>query len=375
MTTERTYRAGSTSTKYSRACLPRVVSAYNGSGFRPVLLTPLTTTGASATGNVACTSNNPTSCVQNVFNIPTGCANGFVSAACENPLNQIRPYPGYGPINTVRNIFNSNYNSLQVKFTKRFSGKSLLDANYTFSKALTNAQTDYSSAPQNTYNLEPEYGRSSYDRHDILTVDGIWDLPWMRDQKGFVGHVIGGWEMSGLATVNSGLPLTATMSANTTVDYNGNPSLYNSALTNGGVANDAGGLGIVGTSSASLRPSQVSNPNFGYGQVNVHTRGAWFNPTAFVAPPPSSGQVGNERRGVINGPGFYRVDVGLFRNFRIYKESFFQLRGEAYNVLNHTNWTSVCTNTGSSGCAPYHFGQVTAARDPRILQVGGKFNF
>ncbi|MDP9038120.1 MAG: TonB-dependent receptor [Acidobacteriota bacterium] len=353
--------------------------AYNGSGFRPVLLYPLATNGTSASGNLACTSNTPGSCALNIFTIPTGCAGGFVSSACENPLNQIRPYRGYGPINTVRTIFNSNYNALQVKFTRRFSGKSLIDANYTFSKALTNAQTDYSSAPQNIYNLEPEYGRSSYDRHDILTVDGIWELPWMRDQRGLMGHVLGGWEMSGLWTVNSGLPLTATMSANTTVDYNGIPSLYNSALSNGGVANDSGGLGIIGPSAASLRPSQVLNPNFGYGVATVHTRGTWFNPTAFIAPPPSSVQVGNERRGVINGPGFYRVDVGLFRNFRIYKETSFQLRGEAFNVLNHTNWATVCTSTGdcnpTASTVSAKFGGVTSARDPRILQVAGKFNF
>ena len=343
--------------------------AYNGSGFRPIVLNPIATNGASynSTGGASQAGLN-------VFSIPN-CANGFTSSTCELPLNQVRPYPGYNAINAVRTIFNSNYNSLQVKFTKRFSGKSLIDANYTFEKGLTNAQTDYSSAPQNTYNLEPEYGRSSYDRHDIFTVDAIWDLPWMRDQHGLVGHVIGGWELSGIYTANAGLPLTATMSGGTTVNYSGYRSLYNSALTNGGIVNDAAGLGILGASAAGLRPSQVSNPNFGYGVVPVHSRQTWFNPTSFIAPPPASMQVGNERRGVINGPGFNRFDIGIFRNFRLYKESFFQLRGEAFNVLNHTNWAGVCTNASGSGCAPYTFGAVTSARDPRILQVAGKINF
>ena len=343
--------------------------AYNGSGFRPIALQPIATTGASynSTGGASQAGLN-------VFSIPN-CANGFTSSTCELPLNQVRPYPGYNAINAVETIFNSNYNSLQIKFTKRFSGKSLIDANYTYEKGLTNAQTDYSSAPQNTYNLEPEYGRSSYDRRHIVTVDAIWDLPWMRDQHGLVGHVIGGWELSGLYTANAGVPLTATMSGGTTINYNGYTSRYNPALTNGGIVNDAAGLGILGASAAGLRPSQVSNPNLGYGVVPVHTRGAWFNPTSFIAPPPASLQVGNERRGVINGPGFNRLDVGLFRNFRLYRESFFQLRGEAFNVLNHTNWSTVCTNASGSGCAPYTFGQVTGARDPRILQVAGKINF
>jgi hypothetical protein len=369
--------------------------ANNGSGFRQVNLGPLCSTtitalcplgqasnGVSSTainpsnpgaGDLACTSASPSSCFVNVFNIPTGCT-GFVSSQCESPLNQIRPYPGYNAINTVKTIFNSNYNSLQVKVTKKFSGKSLIDANYTWSKGLTNAQNDYSTAPQNTYNLEPEYGRSAYDRNNILTIDGVWDLPWMRDQRTLVGHVLGGWEMSGIYAVNSGLPLTATMSGGGTVNYGGATSAYNSSLTNGGLATDAAGLGILGTSAASLRPNQVLNPNSGYGLVKVHARQFWFNPTAFVAPPASSYQVGNERRNVINGPGFNRLDVGLFRNFRLFRESVFQLRGEGFNILNHTNWASVNT-TATSSTTGASFGQVTAARDPRILQVGGKLSF
>src|SRR6202030_2573120 len=85
--------------------------------------------------------------------------------------------------------------------------KSYLDANYTWSRGLTDAQSDYSSAPQNSYNLAAEYGPSVYNRNDILSIDGVWDVPWYRNQEGIVGHIAGGWEMSGLFVVNSGLPL------------------------------------------------------------------------------------------------------------------------------------------------------------------------
>jgi hypothetical protein len=118
----------------------------------------------------------------------------------------------------------------------------------------------------------------------------------------------------------------------------------------------------------------VLNPNSGYGQVQLHTRTNWFNPTAFIAQPPSAYTVGNERRGVIQGPGFNKLDVGIFRNFRLWRESSFQFRAEGYNVLNHTNWATV-TTSAASGANNSAFGQVTAARDPRILQVGGKFQF
>jgi len=300
---------------------------------------------------------------------PTCNLNGWISQTCEAPLNQIRPYLGYTAINDVQTIFNSNYNSLQVKFTKKFSGKSMIDANYTFSRGLTNAQNDYSTAPQNTYNLAAEYGPSSYNRNDILSIDGVWELPWMKDQQSIVGKIVGGWEMSGLYIVNSGLPLTPTMSSSGTVNYGGLTSIYNQQ-TAGGVANDSAGLGLLGPSAASMRPNVVLNPNDGYGQVLLHKRLHWFNQTAFMAPSPTSFQVGNERRGLVDGPGFNRLDVGLFRNFKVYRGTTFQLRGEGFNVMNHTNWGTVGTTSTSST-----FGQITATRDPRILQVAGKLSF
>ena len=294
----------------------------------------------------------------------------FTSAACEAPLNQIRPYLGYTAINTMLNIFNSNYNSLQAKVTKKFSGKSLIDVNYTWSRGLTDAQNDSASAAQNTYNLAAEYGPSAYNRSQILTVDAVWELPWMKEQKDLMGRIIGGWELSGIYAGNSGLPLTATMTAGGTVNYGG--LTYNGA-TNGGVVTDAAGLGIIGPSLASLRPNQVLDPKQGYGQVNLKSYGPagfWFNPTAFAAPPAASFQVGNERRGVVDGPGFNRFDVGIFRNFNLVHGITFTLRGEGFNVLNHVNWGSVGTSATSST-----FGRVTSTRDPRILQVAGKLNF
>jgi hypothetical protein len=298
-----------------------------------------------------------------------GCGS-FTSQNCEAPLNQIRPYLGYTAINDVQTIFNSNYNGLQVKFTKKFSGKSMIDANYTWSRGLTNAQNDYATAAQNIYNLRAEYGPSVYNRNDVLLINGIWDLPWYRNQEGVVGEILGGWEFTGIYVVSSGLPLTATMSGGSTVNYGGLTSIYNNQ-TNGGVANDSAGLGILGPSAASLRPNVVLNPTDGYGQVQLRKRLHWFNQTAFIAPSPSSFQVGNERRNMMTGPGYNRFDAGVFRNFKLYRNVTFQLRGEGFNVLNHTNWGSV----GTTATTASQFGQVTATRDPRILLVAGKINF
>ena len=281
----------------------------------------------------------------------------FTSSTCERPLNQIRPYLGYNAINATATIFNSNYNSLQVSLRKQFAHDSQFAVNYTFSRALTNNQSDRSTAPQNTYNIAGDYGRSALDRTNILTLNGVWALPWFYDQKGLVGRAIGGWELSGIFAANSGLPLTATMAGG-------------GILLDGTQASDNAGLGILGSSASSLRPNMIANPNNGYGS-QLKTRLNWFNKLAFTAPQPGNYTPGTEKRGVINGPGYNRIDLGIFRNFRIYDNIKLQMRGEGFNVLNHTNFQTV----GTSATTTSTFGTVTAARDNRILQVAAKLLF
>ena len=124
------------------------------------------------------------------------------STACDCYLNFVRTttepdssVSGYLNVNITSTIFTANYNGLQVKTTKKFSGLSYIDANYTWSRALTNSINDFSTAPQNVYNINGDYGRAVYDRTNILTFDGVYEVPWYRDQKGVAGHLIGGWEL------------------------------------------------------------------------------------------------------------------------------------------------------------------------------------
>ena len=160
----------------------------------------------------------------------------------------------------------------------------------------------YTGGPQNTYNLNADYGRAAIDRTNVITIDGIYELPFLREQKGVAGHLIGGWEVSGIYSINSGLPLTATFTSaglGTPVYYG-----YTSALNgqpNGGMVVDSGGLGIAGNTMAGFRPNLIGNPNSGYGQ-QLHQRLQWFYRGAFAAAPQQTGRPGNEGRGQINGP-------------------------------------------------------------------------
>ena len=298
----------------------------------------------------------------------------YVSTTCDRGLNQVRPYLGYVAIDTVQSIFTSNYNALQVKITKKFAGRSMVDANYTWSRDLTNNPNDYSTGTENTSNINGDYGRAADDRTHVLTVDGVYELPWMKDQRGVVGHIVGGWETSGILAMNSGLPLTITESLGGTVYYGYTNTLNNQP--NGNEANDSAGIGIAGATSSSFRPNQIGDPRQGNG-TQLRTRQQWFYRGAFAAPLPAGlnpgglGQVGTEKRGVVSAPGFTRIDLGLFRNFKIREGLNFQLRGEAFNALNHTNLGS----PGTASTTSSSFGVITSARDNRIMQVAGKLTF
>jgi hypothetical protein len=291
----------------------------------------------------------------------------WLSTSCSVMLNQIKPYLGYFSVDAMRSIFNSNYNSLQAKVTKRFKGKTYIDANYTWSRDLTNAQ--------NAYNINGDYGRAAVDRGQVLTIDGVLEEPWFREQKGLMGRALGGWEISGIYTANTGLPLTASSGGFTLGAYNlpGTlTSVYNNRI-NTGYSTDNAGISVLGNTNAGLRPDQIGNPNTG-NNTTIHNKGyhqLWFYTGAFASPNPvtNTSMPGNERRGVINGPGFGKADFGVYRNFRIVERLTFQFRAEAFNATNHTNVQTVTVAEGTT------FGEVTGYRDARIMQFAGKFTF
>jgi len=278
-----------------------------------------------------------------------GAANGldptkFTSTAGELPLNRFRPFLGYGAISGIENEFNSNYHSLQTQFQKRWGQSSLFVFNYTWSHNLTDNPSDRSNAPQNVYNILAEYGPSSLDRRHNVTASYIYDLPWYKAQEGAVGHILGGWEVSGLIYYYTGTPLTVTTS-NT----------------------DPGGLGLLGASASSARPDITGNPN----QGAAHTVASFFNTSAFTPNLQTSDRPGNAGRGVVTGPSFQRWDLSLFKTTKLPWENMsLQFRAETFNVFNHTNFGTVGTNITLST-----FGKVTSANDPRILQLGLKLYF
>jgi hypothetical protein len=269
-------------------------------------------------------------------------------------LNAYRPYKGYSAINSVQPIFMGNYHSLQASARRQWVHNSLVAANYTWSRALSNANADRSGAPQISTNPGAEYGPAAADRTHMFNFNAVYGLPFFYQQHGLVGHLLGGWEVSGLGYFNTGLPLNVTTSGL-----------------------DPAGVGVVSSSSVSSgRPDMVGNPNQGSANNPIHNRLHWFNINAFTAVPAGQIRGGNAQRNIVRGPGWWRVDTGLFKNVNITESMHLQFRGEAFNLFNHTNPDTISTASliSASGYSSTA-GNINGYRDKRILQLGAKFVF
>jgi len=287
-----------------------------------------------------------------------------VAARFANPTaetNFLRPYQGYQVISTITPEFNSSYHSLQISANRRMNHGLTFGLAYTWSKTMADNATDRSSASYDSFNRSLDKGPASFSRPQILGFNYVYDLPFYSNQQGLVGHVLGGWEVSGLTSLVSGNPLTF-------FQFNDPFNCFDfakAAPTGGcGAKSPAGtfpdGIGID-PSPVSPRPDLVGNPN------GPKTAQAWFNKAAFVD---ATGHFGTAGRGILLGPGRNDWDFSLFKNTRISERVTTQFRAEFFNVFNHTSFLGVVTTIDSS-----IVGRVVSTHDPRIIQLGLKFYF
>jgi len=138
---------------------------------------------------------------------------------------------------------------------------------------------------------------------------------------------------------------------------------------------DAAGLGNIPALIAGNRANVLCNPNAG----GARTFESWFNTACFEkspTAPPVANVVGNGGRGIILGPPTQRFDLSLFKNLEFGNEGKvrLQLRAEAFNVFNHTNFRNL-SGTSKISVTSGTFGFVNAVRDPRTIQFGAKLSF
>jgi outer membrane receptor protein involved in Fe transport len=291
------------------------------------------------------------------------------------PLNDnyFRPYPGYG--NIPDQIFqgNSSYHSLQVQVNRRFTKGLQFGVVYTRSKAMDYAEGDSTTSPSGTTNEVAmylnrkvwNYGLASYDRPNILTFHFLWDVPRLSRiaPNRVVRAIFDNWQLSDITSFISGAPLSITMDTSPSVNFTG------------------GGDGA--------RPLMVGNPNLPAGQRSFNQ---WFNVGAFAEPTPmnpaactSAGcppitiaNIGDMPEKPIRGPGVNNWNASLFKNFIIKERFRFQFRAEAYNTFNHTQFSGVDTTIQYNAAGQNirsSSGQITSARDPRIMQFAMRVIF
>ena len=283
------------------------------------------------------------------------------------PVNSIRPYLGYSYFHTRLPVFTANYSSMQVSLNHRTARDLTLGIAYTWSKNLTDQSSDRGVA--NTYAYDPklDYGASSLNEPQIFVANFVYKEPFFREQRGLTGHLIGGWELSGIVTLDSGLSINATQTS--LAGPTGYADPFACPLDTTGLCAASspagtylGGLGIgVPNADISPRPDETHSVHL------TKTRLEWFDPSVFSF---AQGHFGNGGVGNFLSPGFEKFDVGLMKNFKIGERTSLQMRAEAFNVFNHTNFDSIDAGLGDGT-----FGQATGTHEPRIMQFSGKFYF
>jgi hypothetical protein len=249
------------------------------------------------------------------------------------------------------NCATNAYDSLQTKFTKRFSGGYSVQASYTLQRAIQDG-ADYFFFDSNL-----NRGPADWDRTHNFTLSIVGELPFGRDRKygsnssGLVNGLIGGWQANANTFIYSGLP-------------------FNVTYRDAGADRDTGG---------NNRPNLIGDPD------GPKTEAQWFNSTpigssgsAFSRP--AVGTFGNLERNALRGPGYWRVDGSLFKHFALGGSRVLEARIEAVNLFNNVNLGNPDSEVGVPGNPNPNAGRINSTAfggaDPmRNFQFGVKFIF
>jgi len=298
----------------------------------------------------------------------------------------------------------SIYHSMQARYSGRFLKNSLsMNASYTFSHTIDNASeifafADISSAnAQNPFCINScERANSNLNRPHAASLSFIYDVPFQKAQRGFVGHLLGGWQLNGVYVVTSGNPFTPNESTN------GAYGLGTAYLTSGDrpfVANPNAPANSVGISAidAFLKygaPQVANNSTVFYNLNTANLTGNWvpvsLNDVRFVVNSLGSAKIfgtpfGNMPRNYVRGPAIDQVNSSLFKNIKIGERgTVLQLQATAINLLNHPNPgygtnangylpNATVENAGLSSGGFNDFTQITYGR--RVIQFGIRLKF
>ena len=256
------------------------------------------------------------------------------------PIQSRRPYPYVGDVYQIAAIAYGNYNAFEAELERRFSTGLSFQANYVFSKSM-DALNNGAEQPEYGPDVHAEYGLSDFNAAHVFKASGVYELPFGTGKSHFGGanwfdtQVIGGWQASGILTVQSGLP-------------------FNASATD--LSNTGG--------NHAQRANQLCDGNRPAGQSIRH----WFNTACYIQP--SIGQLGNERRDNILGPRTTNLDLSVFKDFALPESTALQLRSDFFDSLNHPLLGIPAAAVGTPT-----YGQITTITGARAIQLSLKFSY
>jgi hypothetical protein len=258
-----------------------------------------------------------------------------------------RPWPDFNTMRWDTTDATSNYNSLQVKLTKRLSKGLSFFASYTYAKSLqNNGGDDSGDVPQDDNNLAANYGPTTWDARHRLVFSPIWEFPVgnskrLLNRSGVLNDILGDWRFSTIITLQSGTPFT----------------VYS--------AQD-----FSNTGSTSPRPDRICN---GAGPQTVDE---WFNTSCFTtdalqqALASGNPRFGNSGTEILNRPRLNNWDFALIKRQAITERLKLEFRAEFFDAFNTPHFDAPNSAIGSTG-----FGALGSAREPRDIQFGLKLTF
>ena len=255
------------------------------------------------------------------------------------------PYKGFRTLSMAQNEANSHYNSLQVDLNSQFTKDLQLRAYYTLSRSIDpstgGSGQDLNAVTDPYLGWRYDLGPSIFDRTHNFSANFIYSIPVLRNSPNrFLKSALGGWQVSGIITIESGLPINVSGGSNNTVGGGNRPNLN-------------GSIKYVHSVVPTTDPYRVIQ---------------YYDTSVFSDP--GAGNWGNLGHNALRGPGRDNWNLSLFKTFAFTENSGLQLRLETFNTFNHTQFQNSDNSLGDG-----RFGQFTSAYPARIIQLGGKIFF
>jgi len=257
------------------------------------------------------------------------------------PGTTTRPISAYSSIEKHDNSANGNYHALQAKLERSFSNGFTFLQTYTYAKSLFDSLACCGAQrPNSPYDRSLERGPAETDLRHRSTTAFLYELPFLRDNRGLLGQVFGNWQVNGVVTLETGLPIHPNQAIKPVED---------------------------GCPRCNPRPDRIADGRLDGSQ---RTLDRWFDQDAFQIVQQGAGRYGNAGRNILTAPGLTNIDFSLFKNFPINERQRIQLRWESYNFTNTPPFGLPNTSIQSGD-----FGRIRSADAARIMQFGLRWEF